>query len=121
MPNSKNDNEGFFHDIIHRLFQKNSRKVSLQNYSDYKFETKFDYRIESFTDEEIEKIKVVSELWNIPDVRITSIIKNDAGFRVTIYSNLPNGQSLGKDLFSFLAKKVFREMNKIVAYLQVRE
>lgn len=120
MSDSDNEKEGFSHDLIHRLFQGKSSNVSGQDLHDYKFVTKFDYRTfggdESLTEEDINRVKVTVESWIISDVRFASVNINDRGFRVTIYSNLPNGESLGRDLFFLLAKNVFPEISKSVSY-----
>lgn len=120
MSNSNNEQEGFFHNLIHRLFQKDSTKISKFDPNDYRFETSFNYWTvgdeEPLNDEEIQRVKVMVESWAISDVRFATVSKNDKGFRLTIYSNLPNVQALGTDLFLQLARQIFPEMNKSVAY-----
>jgi len=125
MPDSNSEKDGSFHDLLHRLFQGGSSTRGVQDFREYRFVTKFDYWSmggdESLTDEDLDKVKVGIESWIISGVRFASMSKNDTGFQVTIYSNLPNGQNLGRDLFVLLAGNVFPEISKSVAYNIVEE
>lgn len=125
MANSDNEQEGFFHNLIHRLFQKDSTEISKFDPNEYRFASEFNYWTtggsKPFTEEEIQRVKVLIESWAVPDVRFATVNKNEKGFRVTIHSNLPNAQALGTDLFLKLAKQIFREMDKSVAYGRAEE
>ncbi len=125
MVNSK-DEEDDVHDVIHRLFQHGlSNEIEQQNPEDYDFVSTFDYRTMGgdtpFDDVDINNVVVAIGGWTVGGVRFAKVKRNEDGFRVMLYSNLPNGSSLGRDLFLFLARGILRDMNKSVSYLQVYE